>query len=522
LHLQHDPENFERFLLPNSRFWRENSGYSSGSGDILVDLAHEIPAYLFTNLVIAKYLQRLSGGRVVGVARSWKAIPRYDIPLLRRFADSFYIDEIVDVDAAIDPQTARKEIDEFHACISNLSGPALRDALLNFQVDSDPDIGWLLYDTYLRGRRVPTVETVDTELLEYAAEVLASREALARCLANRRLKAAVVGHYHYSPYAFIALEALRAGARVYFQSPVLPFTIMEFSSCRELRAGRPATFLKIFRDTLARTDRGRIESFARRVFDVQEGARQFFKSTRNNGTAQDRTAVLAELRLKPEQMTIGVFSPALCAAPHAFGSLVYHDFGQWLNATLEFARTRPEINFIVKPHPQDDVYDLSASIGKLEDLFRNCDNIRFLSRDASPHETCWDAIVTTNGTPGYEMVLRGVPAITTGRSRYSDLGIACEASDEDSYHRLISEARNLQATPESRWRATEFAWFDMVARRCRSILAPSFSQAEWPGFWSEAIRSVQSISVEEDPLYRNFRRMLDHGSPLLINADLVP
>ena len=60
-----------------------------------MDLSHDNPSYLATNLWIAKYVQKIRGGRLVGLAHGWvRACPHYSFERVRELAHSFLADEV--------------------------------------------------------------------------------------------------------------------------------------------------------------------------------------------------------------------------------------------------------------------------------------------------------------------------------------------------------------------------------------------------------------------------------------------
>src|SRR5581483_1791297 len=125
----HEPK-FRSFLAQNALFWRENTGYPRDEDSRLyVDLAHDNPAYLLTNLWVAKYLQRLRGGRLIGLAHGWmKPCPAYRFELVRELAHSFLVEEVIDLDSG--PDEASDLTQRFAAAVGDLRGGSLRKAIL--------------------------------------------------------------------------------------------------------------------------------------------------------------------------------------------------------------------------------------------------------------------------------------------------------------------------------------------------------------------------------------------------------
>src|ERR1700724_802600 len=147
---------FFDFLKENTTFWREHTGFRGDpEGQIYVDLCHDNPAYLVTNLWIAKYLQKIRSGKVIGLASAWlKACPHYSFEKVKRLADSFLLDEVIDLD--------HPEVDDggmtlsFARHIEGLKGADLRQAVVSFGEEKEPHLDWILYDTWLRQERRAT------------------------------------------------------------------------------------------------------------------------------------------------------------------------------------------------------------------------------------------------------------------------------------------------------------------------------------------------------------------------------
>src|SRR5690606_27875219 len=67
MYLENQEPEFTAFLAESTSFWRQHTGFPGGAdANIYVDWAHDNPAYLLTNLWIAKYLQRLRPARLIG------------------------------------------------------------------------------------------------------------------------------------------------------------------------------------------------------------------------------------------------------------------------------------------------------------------------------------------------------------------------------------------------------------------------------------------------------------------------
>lgn len=515
---------FDAFLSTADAFWAEHGSAATINGVIYVDLAHDNPVYLLTNLWIAKYLGRLTGAGVVGLTAAWpESIPHYDEAAVRRLAQAFLIDDVRRVDLpSLDDDAS---LAAFQAAVDGLDGHALRQAVLTFAADTDPDIGWVLYDTWIRGRRVASLEHPSDSLIDYAKSVLRARAGVRAAMADRQAVACVVGHYHYSPYAWMAREALLHGAPVYFQSLLLPVSIRRFATLADFRRGVPADFHERYRkDVVDVLPDGQIDAFQRRMFDIQGGTRQFFRTVSQGLASRSREDSLKALGLDPSLPCVCIYVPALCGPSHCFGPLAFDDHADWLRATLDIALETPGVNFLVKSHPQDATYDLSGFVSRCAKTYAEHANVHFLDEAMSPAEiaSLTDLAVTVSGTPGYELAARGVATLAAGPSRYSGLGFSIDAASLSEYRAWLTHPASTVMDDARVQAALCFMFFEMTAGRSQSLFLPHLRLASATELWEDVTRRLLATLPEEDPLWRNLCHMVDADLPFLLNADVVP
>jgi hypothetical protein len=523
MYLEHQAAAFDEFLAQNTSFWSEHGGAAVTGRCIYVDLAHDNPAYLLTNLWIAKYLQRRLGTRLVGLTvSSMKGAPHFDAVAVRRLAESFLVDEVrsIDDDAFEDAELA----EAFIRAVEGLKGHALRQAVLSFASDVDPDIGWVLYDTWIRQEMIGSFDEPSPELIACARRLLRARRGTRAVMAERPIAASVVGHYHYSPYAWMAREAVANGAPAYFQSLLLPVSLRRFRTLEDFRRGRSVDFVQRYHeDVRSKLRDEQLDSFSRRMFDVQGGVRQFFRTMTQAATIDSRDDALRHLSLDPALPTVCIYVPALCGPPHCFGPLAFDDNGDWLKVSLGIATETPAVNFLVKVHPQDATYDVSGLVARCAATFGGHANIRFLDPDVPPNQVAamCDLAVTVSGTPGYELAARGVPTLAAGPSRYSGLGFCIDATSLDTYRAWLSDPRKAVVSEADMRDALAFMFFEMSAARSQSIFLPAMRFIGTAEFWIEGTRRLRAGLPEEDALWRNLSYMLDADLPFLLNVDIV-
>ena len=339
-----------------------------------------------------------------------------------------------------------------------------------------------------------------------------------------QIKAAVVGHYHYSPYSFIALEAARHQAPVYFQSLLTPYSLRRFTSLDDIRRGRASDFLTVYCDYfIPRIQSDHLAQMAQRYFSIQAGSRHFLKSTKGTQLAKSREDYLVEHDLDPALPTVCFYAPALCAPTHCYGPFMFDDNGDWLQKSLAFAVTVQRVNFLVKRHPQDETFDTQNFIGKLEQVYSGAKNIHFMSAPIAAAEMAilCDLVVTVSGTPAYEMAAHGVRTVASGASRFSGLSFADEPKTQKEYYELLANAEPRALDEQRRIAAQQFAFLELAAGRSKSHFLPPLHRVSTPEFWEEGTRNLRAGWISEDPLFRNIQFMISRNMPMLFNMDIL-
>ena len=519
-------DSFLEFYNANSAFW-EGQKSSAGEGTIFVDIMHDNQWYLRWNLLVAKYIQKLYGGRIVAVQHHWETpTMAYDAELNMAIAASYCVDEIVDLDQDVHllrrnltetEEAALESFTEQFTHLSELEGGELRQALLSLEGAGNPDFGWLTYDTFIRSRQVATIETWSSELERTLTQSFYWQLLVQRYAETYRMKFAVLGHVEYAPYAYFAQQAIDAGGQAFFMWPLVSGTLRIFRDRASLRQNRSVDFIESFQETIlgaVALNHPKLEQFWD-TFRVKFAAnRAYKKDNLNDAASLSREEFLGAYGLNPNIRSVCLMSQALSDAVHANGPMVFDDFGQWILRTLEMCADRDDINLLVKVHPRDRVYSRDKFMADLIRKFDSATNLAILPRtveNADIVQNC-DAVSTVHGTPGYELPLQGARAIIAGQSRYSGLGIAEQPTTEGEYlDSLLGKFDRNFDDASAKSAALMFAATEFNVFRCPSLFIRTDKVRVPPNapFWREEAVSVSTLNVEDDPFFWALKDMCE-------------
>lgn len=181
--------------------------------------------------------------------------------------------------------------------------------------------------------------------------------------------------------------------------------------------------------------------------------------------------VRAQLGLDPCKKTAVIFSHVLWDATFFYGQGLFDDYETWLIETVRAACANPKINWLVKLHP-DLAWKLKYEgyLGELRDLIavRSAvgalpDHVKLIlpNTDISTYSffEIADFCLTVRGTIGIEMACHGVPVLTAGTGRYSNLGFTIDSGTVSEYLQRIAHIDELPPMPEQQLElARKFAY----------------------------------------------------------------
>jgi len=148
---------------------------------------------------------------------------------------------------------------------------------------------------------------------------------------------------------------------------------------------------------------------------------------------------------------------------HFAKPMIFRDYYDWFEQTLEIAKSQPSANWIFKEHPAAGFY-VTKDVN-LDTLFQGAryPHIRFLNRDADFNSRSLalvaDAIVTCIGTVGLEYSCMGIPCVLAGDSPYSGFGFTVEPRDAAGYEEQLRHIQELGRLHENQIKMAKIVMF---------------------------------------------------------------
>lgn len=169
--------------------------------------------------------------------------------------------------------------------------------------------------------------------------------------------------------------------------------------------------------------------------------------------------------LDPAKSIVFVMLHAFNDHPHSHFKkpMIFQDYYDWFEQTLEIAKTVNPVNWIFKEHPAAEFYPTKdVTLGTLFERAYHS-NLRFLNYradfNARSLQYVADTIVTCIGTAGLEYSCLGIPCVLAGESPYSGFGFTTEPQDAAEYEEQLRHIHELQRLNESQIKTAKIVMF---------------------------------------------------------------
>ena len=362
--------NINMFLKENRRFWESYTPPKSNNV-IILDLYHNVHYYLLANCVIAKCIQYISGGEIVGIfADDFGDVLKTDVEANLAIARSFDVRRFYNISEfrnrlLSDPVWSANAESDFRKRLHGKSGSSLRQAIRSLSEPESPRRGVLIYNEFLRRSGFGTIDNLSDELIAVAKLVLADYEALPVIFGKSSISASVLGHICYSVWGQLADFSAMRGAPTFLVDQYIPIAVTRYRDLADLLSGLPKDCKNMLESYAF--DQALLSDSKLDLFDgAVEGTMARTICSLLNRDVVDQLPVSRETFLEscgvnPKNPTVCVFAHAFQDAPVTRPKQLSDDYWQAVVDVVDLARQLPRLKLVLKPHPQNDAYDWKHS-----------------------------------------------------------------------------------------------------------------------------------------------------------------
>ena len=422
------------FMQANKELWSKAPA-TEGSNGLLVVEAKRHPIILHANAVLARIIKEAKGLNIgwidTGDQQAQERLASYDSNSRTvSLTNLTWLDNLIIILKFV-----------FSSIRMLLTGD-----IRGFHLDGIP-FGDILYDSYLTRFEVATIRKVNKGVLTTLFDLIRNYYRFKRTLQDCGASAVLVSHQVGLSSGVLMRTALSLGVSVYLRTAGNNKVALNlFNSLSEIYQ-YPYKPRSIDMQMLSSIDQEKLDDEFEKLMTGRskglgdEDVTRAYKKQKKIYHSKEQFA--SEFKVSYIKPFVFVMLQAFNDQPHShFGEMIFRDYYDWFVQTLNFSKTRSNVNWIFKEHPTAALYptvDISVS-----DHFADCpEHIVFLGADSSFNSKSLlytaDAVVTVCGTAGVEFAAaKAIPTVLGGRTSYSGFGFTIEPKTKTEYFDILS------------------------------------------------------------------------------------
>jgi len=226
---------------------------------------------------------------------------------------------------------------------------------------------------------------------------------------------------------------------------------------------------------------------------------------------------------------VPVFTNVIFDTSQPHSNVVFPHMFAWLDLVLDIVRDHPETLFVLRAHPDETRPGKTSLESVSQWVTQNhadaLPNLTFV--DADQPLSSYDLmqrskfVMVYNSTIGLEASIMGIPVISAGRARYTQLPTVFSPTTSQEYHQKAEtflDIDNIQVPSEFKQNARRFLFYQLYRS---SLPFDDFLQEDtiWPGFVKLRRFSAQQLTPSASPAIKAILAGVLENGGFLLNTD---
>jgi len=525
---------FRDYILKNSQKWKNKDNSKKINGKkILVTNIFNHTGYTISELVLSKNLTNILNAECIGI------LNYYDLKRILLFR-SFGIKKIIFLKSS----NFFVRLKYFVKAYFKIRSCKNMDEFLNFNING-VDLGKIVYDQYIRYSGIGTTNIFSRIFYANLAKAFLVHHQMEKYFKKYNFICSVQSENQFIPGAIMFQSALKNGANVYSKyGPSNSFTVKKYTNIFQKYTSRGRYSKKIYELININIKKKAVEiggEIIKKRFNETPGYESFFerfevpdyergkkfkKIEKKDFTKEKLCKRLGWKTNDPiavifaTDLTDGVFSSSTWT--------VFRDRLTWLRETLYEIKKITNVNWLVKPHPNDEIYGVvTSTINEYENICLNLDHIKVFPEDVTKRSITKfiDAALTLNCSAAYEYPCFGIPTIVPKESDVSGFGFTIEPKSKDEFFcelKNISELKKLNNAQVELAKIYTFIHLKLAPVHT-NLIAPHGKEhvTNEKNYWNEMVKLLDKYNYKDDLLMKMMKIQETNNDTHSINYHMI-
>tara|TARA_B100000989_G_scaffold285589_1_gene253443 strand:- start:23560 stop:25338 length:1779 start_codon:yes stop_codon:yes gene_type:complete len=216
-------------------------------------------------------------------------------------------------------------------------------------------------------------------------------------------------------------------------------------------------------------------------------------------------------------------SKTVMILPNVFvDNLLTHDWAlfqnpiEWFLETLKIIKKIKNVNWLIKPHPSEKIYNSNITARKLFSMIIDKENnIKFLDQKYNIDRISdyVSSVISFGGSAGYEYTKLGIPVVTAGDTRYSNFGLTQSPRNLKEYKFTLNNLNKIQkVSSEKKFKAGLYWLLIKDLTRLQNTMIPiALTRSNFydDTFWKIALKTLKKNKKSKinTEFYKNLATM---------------
>lgn len=480
------------------------------------------PAYTLSNVIVAKYLQKLKGGQVIGIIR--KNDLKSEI-LFRAYGVKNFL-------YFYGPNFILRIFYLIKSIVINLKLADFKKSI-NFKYNSI-DVGLTSYDTYIRYLGKPTINKIDAKFLIFFAESLYATDFFQKKLfLERNNKTSLIqSETQFYPLNNLFQVCLKNKSEVFSRLGLEEFTIRHYNSWRQRYSYRGSFSQKLFNFVFSKFRKKSLLYFTNlyqkkiknRMFGVDE---VILGLNKNKRILISKSEFIRKKKLNRNPIVIFFLTHLLDGNFNYGYRKNFKDIYSSTKFLIDLISKSEDINWIIKKHPNEDYFKAKLDFSsKIEKLINQKKNITMFDEkyDASSLLNIVDLAFTVSGSAGVEYPSFGINTIFYEKSYYSNLDFFKIEKPKNITKKFINKNIKKRLPQNYIEKCKTYIFIKDIVAKNRSTLIPSYMPSRKLNekiFWKNSEKLINNYDQDKDNFYFMFKEQLRFKMRHTINLNFI-
>jgi len=526
-------KTFRTYILKNSQKWKnkDNSKKTNGKKILVTNIFNHV-GYTLTEVLLGKNLTNIHNAEGIGI------LNYYDLKRILLFR-SFGINKIIFLKSS----NFFIRLGYFVKAYFKIRSCRNMDEFLDFNING-VDIGKAVYDHCIRYSGIGTINTFNRMFYANLAKALLIHDQMEKYLKKYNFISSVQTEVNFIPGAIMHQSALKNGVDVYSKlGKNHIFSVRKSTHIDQKYETKDRFSKKIYNLIDINIKKKAVEiggDTMKKRFDNIPGYEAHFESLHHpknekggkSGIIEKKDFTKEELCKKlgweknypiavifATDLTDGVFNSSTWS--------VFRDRLTWLRETLYEIKNIKNVNWLVKPHPHDEIYKVvTSTISEYEKICLNLDHIKLFPDDLSKRSIpkLADAALCLNSSAAYEYPSFGIPTIVPKESAVSGFGFTIDPKSKDDFFYELKNITKLKKLTLQQVEVAKVYVFILtrLARITSNLIAPHSSlHVDEKNYWIEMIKLLDKYDSKDDLLMKMMKIQEKNNDKHAIDYDMI-